>query len=125
NFADAQRAMGFENEKDHPEVAPSQFELNYRYCNALQAADQLQLYKLLARQLAANMGMTACFLPKPIAGINGTGMHCNISLATREGRNLFYGGDGTISDLAKDFIERLLFSANDLCLILNSSVNAY
>lgn len=124
-FADAQRAMGFENEKDHPEVAPSQFELNYRYCNALQAADQLQLYKLLARQVAANMGMTASFLPKPVAGINGNGMHCNMSIA-KEDKNLFYGQEkGKVSEMALDFINRILYSANDLSLVLNSSVNSY
>src|SRR5690606_31019021 len=78
-FAEAKRAMGFENEKDHPEVAPSQFELNYSYCDALLAADQIQIYKLLARQIAADMGYTASFLPKPVAGINGSGMHTNIS----------------------------------------------
>lgn len=125
-FAEAKRAMGFENEKDHPEVAPSQFELNYKYTEAVVAADQVQLYKLLARQIAANAGMTACFLPKPITGINGSGMHCNISLA-KEGKNIFYDakGESSISKLATDFVDRILFSANDLSLVLNSSVNAY
>lgn len=125
-LAEAQRALGFENEKDHPEVAPSQFELNYRYCDALLAADQLQLYKLTARQIAANMGMTASFLPKPISGINGSGMHCNLSLA-RDGKNLFHQADGEdgLSPLGWSFIDRLLNNADDICLILNSSVNAY
>jgi glutamine synthetase len=125
-LAEAQRALGFENEKDHPEVAPSQFELNYRYCDALLAADQLQLYKLTARQVAANMGMTASFLPKPISGINGSGMHCNLSLA-RDGQNLFHLADGAdgLSPRAWSFIDRLLNNADDICLILNSSVNAY
>ncbi len=125
-FAEAQRALAFENEKDHPEVAPSQFELNYKYCNALQAADQLQLYKLTARQIAANFGMTASFLPKPIAGINGSGMHTNISLSKGD-QNLFYdhGGEEGLSTMAWDFIDRILHSANDLCLTLNSSVNSY
>ncbi|PIR20908.1 MAG: glutamine synthetase [Deltaproteobacteria bacterium CG11_big_fil_rev_8_21_14_0_20_47_16] len=125
-FAEAQRAMGFENEKDHPEVAPSQFELNYSYCHALQAADQLQLYKLLARQVAANMGMTASFLPKPIAGINGSGMHCNMSLS-KNGKNIFWDANGEekISKEAWDFVDRILNNANDICLTLNPSVNAY
>ncbi len=125
-FAEAQRALGFENEKDHPEVAPSQFELNYTYCDALLAADQLQLYKLVARQVAANMGVTASFLPKPIAGINGSGMHCNMSLS-KDGKNLFFDqqGDDGLSSTAWNFIDRLLHSANDICLIMNSSVNAY
>lgn len=126
SFAEAQRALGFENEKDHPEVAPSQFELNYKYCDALLAADQLQLYKLVARQVAANMGLTACFLPKPIAGINGSGMHCNLSLA-KKGQNMFWdpAGEDHLSKKAWDFVDRLLNNANDICLILNSSVNSY
>jgi len=125
-LAEAQRSLGFENEKDHPEVAPSQFELNYRFCDALLAADQIQLYKLTARQVANNMGLTASFLPKPIAGINGSGMHCNISLS-RGDVNLFYDpqGEEGLSKTAWDFVDRLLNNANDICLILNSSVNAY
>lgn len=126
SFAEAKRAMGFENEKDHPEVAPSQFELNYKYTDVLLAADQLQLYKLLARQVAANLGYTASFLPKPIAGINGSGMHTNISIS-KGGKNLFHdkSGEEKLSEMAWSFIDRLLYSANDICLTLNSSVNAY
>jgi glutamine synthetase len=125
-FAEAKRAMGFENEKDHPEVAPSQFELNYSYCNALIAADQIQMYKLLARQIAYDMGMTASFLPKPVAFINGSGMHTNISVA-RQGQNLFFDakGEENLSPLAWDFVERILSNALDICLVMNSSVNAY
>lgn len=125
-FAEAQRAMGFENEKDHPEVAPSQFELNYKYCDALIAADQVQIYKLLARQVAANMGKTASFLPKPVSGINGSGMHCNMSI-TKNGKNIFFDGKGEdkLSKDAWDFVDRILNNADDICLILNSSVNAY
>jgi glutamine synthetase len=107
SLAEAQRAMAFENEKDHPEVAPSQFELNYTYCDALLAADQVQLYKLTARQIAANSGLTACFLPKPIAGINGSGMHTNLSLS-KGGKNIFYdaAGEDGLSPAAWDFIDR-------------------
>ncbi len=125
-LAEAQRALGFENEKDHPEVAPSQFELNYQYTEALVAADQLQLYKLTARQVAANMDCTASFLPKPIAGINGSGMHTNLSIS-QGGKNLMYDakGEDGLSSFAWDFVDRLLNSANDICLVLNPSVNAY
>jgi glutamine synthetase len=126
SLAEAQRALGFENEKDHPEVAPSQFELNYKYTDALIAADQLQLYKLTARQVARNMGMTASFLPKPIAGINGSGMHCNMSLS-KGGKNLFYDakGEDNLSQQGWGFVDRILNNANDICLVLNPSVNAY
>ena len=125
-FAEAQRALGFENEKDHPEVAPSQFELNYSYADALLAADQIQLYKFLARQVANNMGMTASFLPKPVTGINGSGMHTNISIS-RDGKNLMWDpkGEEKLSAFGWEFIDRVLNSAYDLCLVLNPSVNAY
>jgi glutamine synthetase len=125
-FAEAQRAMGFENEKDHPEVAPSQFELNFTYAPALVAADQVQVYKLLARQIAANMGMTASFLPKPVAGINGSGMHTNVSIS-KDGKNLFHDAQGKdgLSDTGWNFVDRVLSSASDILLTLGASVNAY
>ncbi len=124
--AEAQRAMGFRNEKDHPEVAPSQFEMNFAYADALRACDQIQLYKLVCRQTANSMGMTATFLPKPIAGINGSGMHTNFSLA-KGGKNIFYDPKGKegLSKAAWNFIERILNHAPEICLILNPSVNAY
>lgn len=124
--AEAQRAMGFRNEKDHPEVAPSQFEVNFSYTDVLRAADQVQLYKLVCRQVARNMGLTATFLPKPVMGINGSGMHTNFSVA-KNGKNIFYdpkGQDG-LSKFAWGYISRLLNHAPEICLIINSSVNAY
>jgi len=124
--AEAQRALGFKNEKDHPEVAPSQFEINFSYTDVVRACDQVQLYKLTCRQIANRLGMTATFLPKPIQGINGSGMHTNFSIA-KNGKNVFYdakGNDG-VSKLAWGFIERLLNRAPEICLVLNSSVNAY
>jgi len=125
-FAEVQRALAFENEKDHPEVAPAQFELNYKYSVILDAADQILLYKLIARQVAKSMGFTASFLPKPIQGMNGSGMHVNLSLA-KNGKNLFYDKDGEfgLSDDAHKFLIGVLTYANDLCLILNPSVNSY
>ncbi len=124
--AEAQRALGLANEKDHPEVAPSQFELNFGFSEALVTADQIQLYKLTCRQVARNLGLTASFLPKPVAGINGNGMHCNMSL-NRSGKNLFYDADGEhkVSKFAWEFVDRILNSAVDICLVLNPSVNAY
>ena len=125
-FAEAQRALGFENEKDHPEVAPSQFELNFSYSDAVICADQIQLYRLIARQIANNLGMTACFLPKPVNDINGSGMHTNMSLS-KNGKNLFHDAEGQdgLSELGWSAVDRILNNANDLCLILNPSVNAY
>lgn len=124
--AEAQRAMGFKNEKDHPEVAPSQFELNFEYTEVVRACDQIQLYKLVCRQVANNMGMTATFLPKPIANINGSGMHTNLSLG-KNGKNIFYQKDGQegLSEYAWDFISKILNHAPEICLVLNSTVNSY
>ena len=124
--AEVQRAMGFANEKDHPEVAPSQFEMNYSYSEACIAADQVQLYKLLSRQVAARMDMTACFLPKPVTGVNGNGMHTNVSVS-RKGKNQFWDpkGQDQLSAAGWDFTRRILSNGAEICLILNSSVNAY
>jgi glutamine synthetase len=124
--AEVQRAMGFANEKDHPEVAPSQFEMNYGYSEAAIAADQVQLYKLICRQVAYRLDMTASFLPKPVTGINGSGMHTNMSVS-HNGTNLFHDANGRdgISTFAWDFVNRILANAPDICLILNPSVNSY
>jgi len=124
--AEVQRAMGFQNEKDHPEVAPSQFEINYSYAEVVAAADQIQLYKLICRQVATKMGLTASFLPKPVVGVNGNGMHTNVSI-TADGKNLMWDPDGVekISKFGWDFVDRILTHGNDICLMLNASVNSY
>jgi glutamine synthetase len=124
--AEVQRAMAFQNEKDHPEVAPSQFEINYGYGEVVAAADQIQLYKLICRQVATHMGLTASFLPKPVVGVNGSGMHTNVSVSEK-GKNLFWDakGEEKLSKMGWQFIDRILTHGNDLCLLLNASVNAY
>ncbi len=124
--AEVQRAMGFQNEKDHPEVAPSQFEINFGYSEVVAAADQIQLYKLLCRQIANNFGYTASFLPKPVVGVNGSGMHTNVSVSKGK-TNLFWDerGEEQLSKFGWDFLDRILSHALDLCLVFNSSVNAY
>ena len=124
--AEVQRAMGFQNEKDHPEVAPSQFEINYGYGEVVAAADQIQLYKLLTRQIANNMGYTASFLPKPVVGVNGSGMHTNVSVS-KDKINLMWDekGQEQLSEFGWCFIDRILTHALDICLVLNPSVNAY
>src|ERR1700719_178583 len=124
--AEVQRAMGFENEKDHPEVAPSQFEINYSYSDVVTAADQIQLYKLICREVATKMGLTASFLPKPVVGVNGSGMHTNVSISEK-GKNLFWDpkGEEKLSKTGWVFIDRILTHGNDICLLLNASVNAY
>jgi glutamine synthetase len=107
-------------------VAPSQFEMNYSYTEATIAADQILLYKLICRQVASRLDMTASFLPKPVTGVNGNGMHTNLSVS-RGDQNLFYDGAGTegLSGYAWEFVDRILGAAKDLCLVLNASVNSY
>ncbi len=122
--AEAKRAMGFENEKDHPEVAPSQFELNYRYTDPVQAADQIQIYKLLCRQIAKMLDCTASFLPKPLININGSGMHTNISIS-KNNKNIFFDPKNKLSTFAIKFATSILYHAKEMCLVLNSSVNSY
>jgi glutamine synthetase len=124
--AEVQRAMGFQNEKDHPEVAPSQFEINYGYGEVVAAADQIQLYKLICRQVATGMDMTASFLPKPVVGVNGNGMHTNVSVS-KGNKNIFWDpkGEEKLSKFGWSFVDRILTHGNDICLLLNASVNAY
>ncbi len=124
--AEVQRSMGFQNEKDHPEVAPSQFEINYSYGEVVTAADQIQLYKLICRQVATRMGLTASFLPKPVVGVNGSGMHTNVSIS-KGSKNMFWDpkGDEKLSKFGWGFLDRILTHGNDICLLLNASVNAY
>ncbi|MGH9745438.1 MAG: glutamine synthetase family protein [Candidatus Acidiferrales bacterium] len=124
--AEVQRSMGFQNEKDHPEVAPSQFEINYSYGEVVAAADQIQLYKLICRQVATRMGLTASFLPKPVVGVNGSGMHTNVSIS-KGSKNMFWDpkDDEKLSKFGWAFLDRILTHGNDICLLLNASVNAY
>ena len=100
--------------------------LTTRYGEVVAAADQIQLYKLICRQVATQMGMTASFLPKPVVGVNGSGMHTNVSI-TKGGKNLFWDpkGEEKISKMAWQFTDRILTHGNDICLLLNASVNAY
>ncbi len=124
--AEVQRALGFENEKDHGEVAPAQFEINFKYSDALIICDQILLYKLIARQVAKLMGFTASFLPKPKAGINGSGMHSNMSIS-KNGKNIFYDakGEDGLSDMGQRFTMGILSRARELCILMCPSVNAY
>src|SRR5260370_669044 len=96
------------------------------YGEAVSAADKIQLYKLICRQVATNMGFTACFLPKPVVGVNGSGMHTNVSVS-KDGKNLFWDpkGEEKLSKFGWDFVDRILTHGNDICLLFNSSVNAY
>src|SRR6476619_5520274 len=124
--AEVQRSMGFQNEKDHTEVAPSQFEINYGHGEVVAAAYQIQLYKVICREVATKLGMTASFLPKPVVGVNGSGMHTNVSVS-KNGKNTFWDpkGEEKMSKFAWQFVDRILTHGNDICLLLNPSVNSF
>ena len=81
------------------------------------AADQIQIYKLICRQVANKMGMTASFLPKPVVGVNGNGMHTNVSVM-KNGKNLMWDpkGEEKISKFGWQFVDRILTHGNDICL---------
>ena len=76
--------MGFEIEASHHEVAPGQHEIDFKYQNALKACDDIQTFKLVVKTIARKHGLHATFMPKPLFGVNGSGMHCNLSLFTKE-----------------------------------------
>ena len=125
--AEVQRAMGFQNEKDHPEVAPSQFEINYSYAEVVAAADQIQLYKLLTppdRQQHGLHGLLSC--PSPSSA--STAAACTPTSRSPRARPTSSGtrrARSSSRSLAGSFLDRILTRALDLCLIFNSSVNAY
>ncbi len=119
--------MGFDVETYHHEVAPSQYEVDPKYCNALTSADQVLMTKYVIKSVAARHNLYATFLPKPIYGVCGSGMHINQSLFTTDGRNVFHDPDGKweLSDIAQSYLSGLLTHARDNCAIMASWVNSY
>lgn len=119
--------MGFEIEASHHEVSQSQHEINFKYAHALECADNVQLFKLAVKSIARQHRMYATFMPKPIANINGSGMHTNVSLFTKDGENVFYDKDGKaeLSQTAYYFIGGLLKYAKEMAAITNPTVNSY
>ncbi|SHH79153.1 glutamine synthetase [Sporobacter termitidis DSM 10068] len=118
--------MGFEIEASHHEVAAGQHEIDFKYAEALQAADNIMTFKLAVKTLAQKNGQHATFMPKPIFGISGSGMHTNMSLF-HDGKNVFYDENGNkgLSQEAFSFIAGLLKHVRGLCAITNPLVNSY
>lgn len=119
--------LGFEVEASHHEVAPSQHEIDFKYAEALSTADNVITLKWATKIIASEYNLFATFMPKPILGINGSGMHCNMSLSDSLGKNLFYDEnkiDG-ISDTMKYFIAGLLKHVKHFTAISNPLVNSY
>ena len=118
--------MGFEIEASHHEVAAGQHEIDFKYTEALQAADNIMTFKLAVKTLAQKNGLHATFMPKPIFGVAGSGMHVNMSLF-RGGENAFYDPEDSrqLSPLAYQFIAGLLDHAQGFCAVTNPLVNSY
>ncbi|KOP83839.1 glutamine synthetase [Bacillus sp. FJAT-21945] len=118
--------MGFEIEASHHEVAPGQHEIDFKYQNALKACDDIQTFKLVVKTIARKHGLHATFMPKPLFGVNGSGMHSNLSLF-KEGENAFYEKSGSLelSETARQFIAGILKHAPNFTAITNPTVNSY
>ncbi|MDR7236422.1 type I glutamate--ammonia ligase [Neobacillus drentensis] len=118
--------MGFEIEASHHEVAPGQHEIDFKYADALTACDQIQTFKLVVKTIARKHGLHATFMPKPLYGVNGSGMHMNLSLF-KNGENAFYepGGDLDMSEISRQFIAGILKHAPAFTAVTNPTVNSY
>jgi len=123
-------AMGFEIEAAHHEVAPGQHEIDFRYAEALETADRVTTFRMVVKKIALDYGLHATFMPKPLAGVNGSGMHTHQSILIGEGeeaRNAFYDADGLgqLSDMARFYIGGLLAHACAFVAITNPLINSY
>jgi glutamine synthetase len=118
--------MGFEIEAAHHEVAPGQHEIDFKYADALTTADNIATFRLVVKRIALLHGLHATFMPKPVAGINGSGMHVHLSLF-QDGKNAFYDEDAEhqLSHVAKNWIAGLLEHAAGMVAITNPLVNSY
>ena len=118
--------MGFEIEASHHEVAPGQHEIDFKYGDALHVADAIMTFKLVVRSIAQRHGLHASFMPKPIFGINGSGMHTHQSLF-KDGQNSFYDPNGPdqLSETARHYMGGILKHARSFAAITNPTVNSY
>ena len=121
--------MGFEVEASHHEVAVGQHEIDFKYADVLKACDNIQIFKLVVKTIARKHGLYATFMAKPKFGINGSGMHCNMSLFDQEGNNAFYDPEDPrgmqLSETAYAFLGGLMAHAYSFTAIMNPTVNSY
>ncbi len=124
---DALQSMGLDIEMGHHEVALGQHEIDFRFADALKTADNVLTMKYTVKAIAAQHGLVASFMPKPIFGINGSGMHCHQSLFDKNGKNLFFDPDDEfhLSKLAYGFIAGQLSHARALAAVVAPTVNSY
>jgi glutamine synthetase len=125
-MVDVLERMGFEVEASHHEVAHGQHEIDFRYADALKTADNIATFRFVVKQVAQQFGLVASFMPKPIFGQNGSGMHTHQSLF-RSGDNAFWDANAQweLSLVALHYIGGLLRHARGMCAITNPLVNSY
>ena len=118
--------MVFEIETSHHEVAAGQNEIDFKYADALVTADNVTTFKYVVKSIAQRHGLYATFMPKPLHGVNGSGMHVNISLI-KDGKNAFYNEEDQLglSSVAYNFIAGVLKHIKEICPITNPLVNSY
>lgn len=119
--------MGFAVEASHHELAPAQHEIDLEYMDGLTAADNIMTFKMAVKTIAKRHGLHATFMPKPKAGINGSGMHINMSLADQSGHNVFIDEtDGLgLSRIAYQFMAGILTHMKEITMLTNPLVNSY
>lgn len=119
--------MGFDIEASHHEVAPGQHEIDFKYADAVTACDYIQTFKLVVKTIARKHNLHATFMPKPLFGVNGSGMHFNVSLFTDPKTNAFFDKDGDmqLSDDARHFIAGMIKHARGFTAVCNPLVNSY
>lgn len=120
-------AMGFEVEAAHHEVAPGQHEIDFKYTEAVDGADKVATFRFVVKKVALDHGLHATFMPKPLLGVNGSGMHVHQSLLDRKGKNSFYAksGDWQLSKVAMGYIGGILKHAKAFVAVTNPLVNSY
>lgn len=119
-------SLGFEVEASHHEVAPGQHEIDFKYADVIEACDNIQTFKLVVKTIARKHGLHATFMPKPLFGINGSGMHCNMSLF-KDNQNVFFDPEGPLqlSQTAYHFLGGLIEHARAYTAVCNPTVNSY
>jgi len=119
-------SLGFEVEASHHEVAPGQHEIDFKYADVIEACDNIQTFKLVVKTIARKHGLHATFMPKPLFGINSSGMHCNMSLF-KDNQNVFFDPEGPLqlSQTAYHFLGGLIEHARAYTAVCNPTVNSY
>jgi len=119
--------MGYEIEASHHEIAPAQHEIDFKYADALSAADEIMTFKMAAKTIAKRHGLHATFMPKPLGGENGSGMHINMSLGDGKGKNLFEDAadPNGLSEIAYQFMSGILKHIREIAILTNPLVNSY